>query len=72
MNEHPGACGCFRPKELQGERVGTDELLQMTATEKADMGTCPFDTGNGRENFLKEIHDLIVKLISYFSGVQLL
>lgn len=49
MNELQGAYGCFSPKELKGERVGMDELLQMMATQKVSMGICPFNTGHGRE-----------------------
>lgn len=49
MNELQGAYGCFSPKELKGERLEMDGLLQMTATQKVSMGICPFNTGNGRE-----------------------
>lgn len=54
MNELQGAYGCFSPKELKGERVGMDELLQMMATQKVSTGICPFNTGHGREALEKK------------------
>lgn len=69
VNELQGAYGCSSPKELKGERVGTDELPQMTAAREVGTGSRPFSTGNGKEGGSERRRDLIIVLISYFSAI---
>lgn len=61
VNELQGAHSHPCPKELKGE-----ELLQMTATPKVNMGTCPLSEVGERDSERKQ---RFLRLWSYFSAV---